>query len=762
MNRPASGIIFGVLVLLGIGLGVWMTFPPPIPSSLSLKQFSIQHQKEHIRKLARVPHAVGTAEHTRVRSVILDALRDLEFTPQTQRELCTRSWETGAAQLAWVENILVRVRGSNPSRAVLIMAHYDSKPHAPGANDDGAGVAAILEILRILSVSEPPKNDIIALFTDGEEIGMFGAQAFFERHAWASDVGVVLNLEARGSAGATYMFETGPENAWLIKAFAASADYPIGNSLTDTIYRLMPNYTDFTLALAAGLPGMNFAYMDGWQTYHTPLDDLDHLSDATLYHHGSSAWQLLRSLAEMPLSSPPPGNSVYFTLWRPWMVSYPVTWVWPLTALVLTLCAGTLGIGLWKRRLVRRGILLGFFSLMASAGIAWGSAVLLEKALRIRFGSVYSVIARYPEFRHIYLAVFLGLSFVIIFFVYGWARSRADMPSLSAGALLWWALGAAAATQFMPQAGFLLAGPLVFALVSLWIVWAYDDPDETNPAQALLVGTLALPGLIQLSFVLTAVNTAFRLTSESILISLLMLSLLAPALTLFRAKSLVRAAVVLLGLTLATAGIGGWVLPLDRRPQPQDIIYRLDPGRAYLSVRPLSQWAAIFMAEAEEETLTAPTSVRGKVWQKIAPEVNIPPPRVEVVSQARIDGSRRIRLRIISPRRAPLTGLELASSAPFTLRFEGGEEKLFSFNRTERDIDAGLTHQLQMEIYALPERGTTLILEIEGAGPWEASIFDLSYDLPQAVDLPPPSPDILLYPHTVVTSRPIAVDGPKP
>jgi hypothetical protein len=762
MNKSASAVIFGALVFLGIGLGVWMTFPPPIPSALSLKQFSIEHQKQHIKRLAQKPHAIGSAEHRRVRNVIVNALRELEFTPRTQRELCTRSWETGSAQLAWVENILVRVRGSHPSRAVLIMAHYDSKPHAPGANDDGAGAAAILEILRILSVSEPPKNDIIALFTDGEEAGMFGAQAFFERHPWASDVGVVLNLEARGSAGVTYLVETGPENAWLVKAFAASAANPIGNSITHAVYRLMPNYTDFILAKDAGIPGMNFAYMDGWHTYHSPLDDLDHLSDATLYHHGSSALQVLRSLAEMPLDTPPPGDAVYFTLWRPWMVSYPLTWVWPLTALVLLLYAGTLVIGFWKKYLYLRGILVGFVSLIVSGAAAWGLAVLLEKALRMRFGSAYSVIARYPEFRHVFLAAFLGLSFAIFFFVCGWARRRIEMPSLASGALLWWALGTAAAAHFMPQASFLLMWPLLFVLGSLWIVWAYNDPDETNPGQALLVGILALPALIHFSFVFTAFNTAFRLTPLSILIPMLMLSLLIPALTLFRPKFLWKTAAVFLVLTLALTGIGGWIWPLDQRPQPQDIICRIEPDQAYLSVRPLSAWAASFMAEPEEKNLSGPSQVAGQVWQIPMPGINVPPPRIEVASQAGPQEGRRIRLRLISPRRAPVTGLKLASNAPFTLQIEGGEEKLFSFNRTERDVDAGMTHQLQLDIYALPENGMAFILEVEGSGPWEARIFDLSYDLPQAVDLPPTSSDVLLYPYTVVTSRRYAMEVPKP
>ena len=61
---------------------------------------------------------------------------------------------------------------------MLVVAHYNSQPHAPGAGDDGAGVAAMLETLRALRVGPPLLHDVIWLFSDGEEAGMLGAQAY--------------------------------------------------------------------------------------------------------------------------------------------------------------------------------------------------------------------------------------------------------------------------------------------------------------------------------------------------------------------------------------------------------------------------------------------------------------------------------------------------------------------------------------------------------------------------------------------------------
>ena len=48
-----------------------------------------------------------------------------------------------AGKATKVENILVRIEGTQPSQAVLITAHYDSVPSAPGAGDNGMAVAAM-------------------------------------------------------------------------------------------------------------------------------------------------------------------------------------------------------------------------------------------------------------------------------------------------------------------------------------------------------------------------------------------------------------------------------------------------------------------------------------------------------------------------------------------------------------------------------------------------------------------------------------------
>ena len=130
-----------------------------------------------------------------------------------------------------VQNIVARWRGTGPEgkKALLLSAHYDSVERGPGAGDDASGVAAILESLRALKAGPPPERDVIILINDGEEAGMLGADVFAAEHRWAGDVGAVLNFDARGNSGPSFMFETSDDNGWLIEQMVRTLAPPHGH-----------------------------------------------------------------------------------------------------------------------------------------------------------------------------------------------------------------------------------------------------------------------------------------------------------------------------------------------------------------------------------------------------------------------------------------------------------------------------------------------------------------------------------------------------
>jgi len=107
--------------------------------------------------------------------------------------------------------VIVRVPGTRSSAPdVLITAHYDSVPVGPGAGDDGVSVAAMLETMRALKAGKPLKNDVVFLFTDGEELGWLGAKAFAQQDPEMDRVGVAFAFEGWPKSGPTEMRATSP------------------------------------------------------------------------------------------------------------------------------------------------------------------------------------------------------------------------------------------------------------------------------------------------------------------------------------------------------------------------------------------------------------------------------------------------------------------------------------------------------------------------------------------------------------------------
>jgi Zn-dependent M28 family amino/carboxypeptidase len=112
------------------------------------------------------------------------------------------------------------------------MAHCDSVAPAPGATDDGSGVVTLLETLRALRSGTPPRNDLVIVFTDGEELGTVGVQGFVDEHPWAKEISVALNLDAGGSCGPASINETKHLHEWLVREIAKAVPHPLTAALS--------------------------------------------------------------------------------------------------------------------------------------------------------------------------------------------------------------------------------------------------------------------------------------------------------------------------------------------------------------------------------------------------------------------------------------------------------------------------------------------------------------------------------------------------
>jgi hypothetical protein len=275
--------------------------PMPLGADAPATQFSAERARSELTRLLgdESPHPVGSPANRAVKERLIARLQDLGLEVDEQRAVGCGAHR---AVCAPVENVVVDVPGERPD-AIALLAHYDSVPPGPGAGDDGAGVATLVEVARTIALGAPYRNSVLFVFTDAEEVGLLGAEAFFAGHPDAKRVRTVINLEGAGSAGPVRLFRTGAESGHVLTAFAATATMPIAQSLTEEVFKRMPNDTDFSVALRAGLPGVDFAFVHERNHYHTPLDSIAELDLGTLQHHGENTLPLLRVLLDADLAA---------------------------------------------------------------------------------------------------------------------------------------------------------------------------------------------------------------------------------------------------------------------------------------------------------------------------------------------------------------------------------------------------------------------------------------------------------------------------
>ncbi|MDI1306197.1 MAG: M28 family peptidase, partial [bacterium] len=143
----------------------------------SLSEFSTKRALAQVKAISKQPHYVSSENHEVVANYLIKELNKLGLETTVQEGYTLSDW----GNLVKSKNILARIKGTNSSKALLLLTHYDSAPHSysHGASDAGSGVATILESVRAFLYNKTPhKNDIIILFSDAVELGLNGAALF--------------------------------------------------------------------------------------------------------------------------------------------------------------------------------------------------------------------------------------------------------------------------------------------------------------------------------------------------------------------------------------------------------------------------------------------------------------------------------------------------------------------------------------------------------------------------------------------------------
>ncbi|XP_035463321.1 endoplasmic reticulum metallopeptidase 1 isoform X1 [Scophthalmus maximus] len=231
-----------------------------------------------------------------------------------------------------VTNIAVRLEPKGGAKHLMLAnCHFDTVANSPGASDDAVSCAVMLEVLHSLAnQSAPLHHGVVFLFNGAEENILQASHGFITQHPWAKQVRAFINLEAAGVGGKEVVFQTGPENPWLVQAYVHAAKHPFASVVGQEVFQsgIIPSDTDFRIYRDFGnIPGIDLAFIENGFIYHTKYDTADRILTDSIQRAGDNILAVLKHLVTSDTladsSKYRHGNMVFFDLLGVVVVAYP-------------------------------------------------------------------------------------------------------------------------------------------------------------------------------------------------------------------------------------------------------------------------------------------------------------------------------------------------------------------------------------------------------------------------------------------------------
>ncbi|MCV7100647.1 M28 family metallopeptidase [Mycobacterium palustre] len=215
-------------------------------------------------------------------------------------------------------NVIAQTKTGSPTDVVMAGAHLDSVPEGPGINDNGSGVAAVLETAVQLGSSPQVRNAVRFGFWGAEELGLIGSRNYVESLDLdgLKHIALYLNFDMLASPNPGYFTYDGdqslpadargqpvvPEGSAGIERTLVAYLKAAGKTAQDTSFDGRSDYDGFTLAgipagglfsgaevkksdeqakLWGGTPDQPFD-----PNYHKKTDTLDHIDRTSLAING--------------------------------------------------------------------------------------------------------------------------------------------------------------------------------------------------------------------------------------------------------------------------------------------------------------------------------------------------------------------------------------------------------------------------------------------------------------------------------------------
>ncbi|MFI5622471.1 M20/M25/M40 family metallo-hydrolase [Nocardioides sp. NPDC051685] len=478
-------LVLAVALIAATLLAAGLVVPPRAkPTDTAATSFSADRAMQDLEVVAAEPHPIGSAAQHRVRDYLLAQARALDLPVEVQRD-----------EGSGAENVIVRMPGtSHAAHDVLITAHYDSTPNGPGAGDNGMAVAVMLETMRVLHAREPLTNDIVFLFTDGEEEGQTGIAAYLDDYPDADRVAVAFVFEGLPESGGTELRTTTPGDAWLIDELADASLPAFANSALNTSDRDRIG-NDFAAFAPAGIVAAEYLTEGHVVRYHNAGDNVAATNAGVVQDHGETMVALAEHFGNLDLTAARISDSdrIFFSVPVVGLVSYQV---WLAQALAVIAAVGFLVIvgAAWRRRIVSGPHLVWGTLVVPGLAVAFTALAWAAWQLLLGMNPESEQTLHYPDFDGSTTAMAVigavaGLAFVT---VCHWLARRLGVLALAVGALVWWTLLtlliAIEEPLFSPVALWPLLGGVTAVAVAAWVSQPW--------ARVGLLALAAIPALV--------------------------------------------------------------------------------------------------------------------------------------------------------------------------------------------------------------------------------------------------------------------------
>jgi len=790
MTYSRRALIGAIFLLLMLTLAYRQVLAPEVRQGTGLDYEALSL---HVAQIAQKPHPLGSAANREARDYIVGYFESLGLETEVQKTTVVYRHPTkppGVTTVGFVENIIARLPArSRPAETaasdLVLMSHYDSRPLTPGAGDAASGTASIMEVARIMASGPAPAHDVVFLITDGEEMGLLGAQGFFRQHPAAKNVGLVLNLEARGSYGASFMFETSNNNSWLVRQLLKSTPDLVASSLSYEIYRLMPNDTDMSISKGEGVPGLNFAFSAGLFDYHAMTDNAANLSTNSLAHHANNMLAAAQHFAHIEDWQSAEADLTYFNLFQGTLISYSQGMAVGLGVLVLlfgvwlfvtalrvrsvttgTLVNGMLGVlvlflvvySLFENLIVymqkadagiTRLTSLGEWPFLAFFVLTLGFSLWLGHRLKRGLGRV-DILVPVLVLTLLVLAggntslaslappLIAGLLMIII-------RSRSSGVALwTATVTVWWLL-TAVLVYIAPNASYLFVWPLVSVLLGLAVHRLSEGVgSESMHYPSVLVFSFVPLLILAPVYIVAYLALGLGLPQVLMMICALSLWLIWPLLRDIAYLADGKFALLLLGAGFVMT----LVVILDRdfdarHPRGEELFYAIDAdhqqGFWVSSDARAGSWLGGFMGEGADTgnmTRIIPGYDQG-ILIKNTPLPVYEAATLTVNSDRLVNGMREIDLHLRSGAAAEYVNLLFAVDAGITAAAINGFPVSLPETQDLLVSDMDGMSWWRWRLYGLPSEGADIVLTTETDQPVPVRIVEVDYQMPPGAPVRP-------------------------